>query len=89
MSALCYLQMNDMIAQNEDCKYYYLSIYNSQRWKPNIGRYNTMMTYVNIIGTLLNVEGRMVSDTKEDVSPATRELIPIITGDRVRLDHPN
>lgn len=83
MSALCYLQLNDIIAQNEDCKYYYQSIQTGHKWSPSVGRYNMLMTYVNIVGNLLYVDGCIVANTKETVSPVNISSISEITGARV------
>lgn len=53
MSYEAYMLVNDYLAQNEDCKYYYRDvILNKGKWDGKIGRYNNLMTHVMIIGFL-------------------------------------
>jgi len=45
-----FLLMNDLLCQNEDCKYYYRDkIQKHGEWNPKVGRHNTYRTHVSII----------------------------------------
>lgn len=45
-----YVLFNDLLSQNEDCKYYYRDVViNKKPWKQNIGRRNTMLTHLTVI----------------------------------------
>lgn len=49
-SLLPYLAYNDLLAQNEDCKYYYRSVYEkNENWKTDTGRRNTLLTHMSVI----------------------------------------
>lgn len=49
-SLLPYLAYNDYLAQNEDCKYYYRSVYEKgENWNGSIGRSNTLLTHMSVI----------------------------------------
>ncbi|MBU4693920.1 hypothetical protein KQ878_03435 [Mycoplasma zalophidermidis] len=48
-----YLLYNDLLAQNEDCKYFYRAeSVKNEPWKENNGRLNTFKTHISIIGYL-------------------------------------
>ena len=52
-STKSYLIMNDLLCQNEDCKYYYRDkIVKNEEWKGKIGRHNTYRTHASIINYL-------------------------------------
>lgn len=47
---LPYLAYNDLLAQNEDCKYYYRAVYEKgEDWKSDTGRRNTLLTHMSVI----------------------------------------
>lgn len=53
ISVEAYLLVNDYLAQNEDCKYYYRdSRSGAKGWKGDIGRRNNLLTHIAIIGFL-------------------------------------
>lgn len=50
VSLEAYLLYNDLLVQNEDCKYYFRDIYVKKRpWDNKIGRYNTLLSHISII----------------------------------------
>ena len=52
-STKSYLIMNDLLCQNEDCKYYYRDkIVKNEEWKGKIGRHKTYRTHASIINYL-------------------------------------
>lgn len=45
-----YLLYNDLLVQNEDCKYYYRDvIQNNKVWNSKIGRHNTLLSHISVI----------------------------------------
>jgi hypothetical protein len=45
-----YLIYNDLLVQNEDCKYYYRDvIQRSTIWDSKVGRYNTLLSHISVI----------------------------------------
>jgi hypothetical protein len=45
-----YLLYNDLLVQNEDCKYYYRDTYEkNMEWNSAIGRRNTLLTHLSVI----------------------------------------
>ena len=53
VSLEAYLLINDYLAQNEDCKYYYRDVVRDKgAWDGKIGRYNNLMTHIMIIAYL-------------------------------------
>lgn len=47
---LPYLAYNDLLAQNEDCKYYYRAVHEKKEaWKSDTGRRNTLLTHMSVI----------------------------------------
>ncbi|MBV4446407.1 hypothetical protein KM799_07295 [Clostridium tyrobutyricum] len=53
VSIEAYLYYNDLLAQNEDCKYFYRDCHDNHiKWNPNIGRLNTFLTHISVIGFL-------------------------------------
>ena len=41
---------NDLLVQNEDCKYYYRDTYEKEvEWNSAIGRRNTLLTHLSVI----------------------------------------
>lgn len=50
VSLEAYLLFNDLLVQNEDCKYYYRDTVEKQsEWNSNIGRRNTLLTHLSVI----------------------------------------
>lgn len=50
VSLEAYLIYNDLLVQNEDCKYYYRDVkVNKQKWNDNSGRYNTLLSHISVI----------------------------------------
>lgn len=50
ISLLAYLNCNDYLAQNEDCKYYYRSTNeNNGKWNFKTGRTNTLLTHMSVV----------------------------------------
>ena len=91
VSVEAYLYLNEYIAQNEDCKYYYRGEFSGgRRWGGGMGRSNTLMTYASAIGVL---EGFLDYSTivnglhsKSDVSPLDPKLLPDVTDGIVGLE---
>lgn len=45
-----YLLYNDLLVQNEDCKYYYRDVIQSRRiWNSKVGRHNTLLSHISVI----------------------------------------
>ena len=45
-----YLLYNDLLVQNEDCKYYYRDTFEKNvKWDSKIGRRNTLLTHLSVI----------------------------------------
>lgn len=46
-----YLIYNELLVQNEDCKYYYRSLHDEPKkdWNPKNGRINTMLSHLSVI----------------------------------------
>lgn len=91
VSVEAYLYLNEYIAQNEDCKYYYRGEYTGgKRWGGGMGRSNTLMTYVSAIGALEDLLDHSVIvnglHSKTGVSPLRPEMLPEVTGGIVTLD---
>lgn len=85
-----YLYYNDLLAQNEDCKYYFRDIHiKKNNWDSNTGRYNNLMTHVNILGFLKgNLEFTSLVNSFQNgrgVAPATQKSLPEITNNLVIL----
>lgn len=85
MSFEAFLHYNDLLAWNEDCKYYY----RMQQTKPGIwiretGRVNTLLTHLSIIGYVLGEvrfsEVCVKFARGKGVAPATREQILRVCG---------
>lgn len=50
-SVEAYIYYNDLLAQNEDCKYYYReAILKNKKWNGKLGRFNNLSTHINVIG---------------------------------------
>jgi hypothetical protein len=54
MSLEAFLHYNDLLAWNEDCKYYHREAMKpSPKWLCSTGRLNTLLTHINVIGFIL------------------------------------
>lgn len=86
MSLDAFLHYNNLLAWNEDCKYYYKSQQAERKnWIRNTGRVNTILTHISIIGYLVNqihftdILGKLVRG--RGVGPATNdEIVKICNG---------
>lgn len=47
-----YLYYNDLLCQNEDCKYFYRAKQQSKQWDGQVGRNNTYRTHMSVIAYL-------------------------------------
>lgn len=49
-----YLYYNDLLVQNEECKYYYRDIVENdeKKWNNTTGRQNTLRTHISVISFL-------------------------------------
>lgn len=53
VSLEAYLVFNDLLAQNEDCKYYYKSVeLDGKKWDYTSGRRNTLLSHISVIAYL-------------------------------------
>ncbi len=85
MSLEALLHYNDLLAWNEDCKYFYRDcVLGSKRWHGKVGRVNNLLTHVKIIGWLtkdISLSNLLSSFTwGGGVAAASPEEIRIITG---------
>ena len=70
-----YMLLTDLIAQNEDCKYYYRDeIQYNRTWEGEIGRSNNLMTHINVIAVL---GGKVVPTEETDRLRGRRNVAPI------------
>lgn len=84
VSLEAYLVYNDLLAQNEDCKYYYRDVIeNGKNWDGKIGRFNNLMTHISIIQYLLKeISFTQVVDKfqrGQGVAPASEKDLSAIT----------
>ena len=50
VSLEAYLIYNDLLVQNEDCKYFYRDTkIKKDTWNSNSGRYNTLLSHISVI----------------------------------------
>jgi hypothetical protein len=92
MSFEAFLHVNELLAWNEDCKYYYRENAESgDAWIGATGRVNNLLTHVNVIGVLtgeIRLTKLLAAFTRmRGVSPAVREDVlracaPYVTNDR-------
>lgn len=55
LSFEAYLYYNDLLCQNEDCKYYYKAVHvDHKTWNKTVGRKNTFLTHLLILAFLKN-----------------------------------
>lgn len=86
MSLEAFLHYNDLLAWNEDCKYYYRGVVEDGKdWMGRTGRVNNILSHVTIIGFLMEevklsrIAGKFASGAP-GVAPATSDEIARITG---------
>lgn len=90
MSIEAYLMMNDFLAQNEDCKYYYRDkIVSKKEWDEKIGRSNNLLTHMATIGFLQkNIRFTEITDRFQrgrGVAPISTKEIPLVTEGMVTI----
>ena len=88
VTLLPYLAYNDYLAQNEDCKYYYRSVYDkNESWNGNTGRRNTLLTHMSVIAFIENkLKFTEITDMFQrgmGVAPIPTKLIEDVTNGRV------
>lgn len=83
-----YLMYNDFIAQNEDCKYYYIDVKEKgKRWNSNKGRTNTCLTHVSVIAlikhlyTFAKIMGKFQNG--RGIAPISKQYFSEITKSRI------
>ena len=84
MSFEAYMLINDYLAQNEDCKYYYRDVVQKKgRWDGKIGRNNNLLTHIMIIAFLeKKVRFTDVTDQFQrmrGVAPIPEKLLPEVS----------
>lgn len=83
MSLEAFLCYNDLLAWNEDCKYYYREqLRKSGKWIKNIGRINNLLTHFSVLGWVLgdirfqdilgNLQRGVARPTKKDMGLVAR-----------------
>ncbi len=85
VSLEAYLLYNDLLAQNEDCKYYYRDTYEKGiKWNSSVGRRNTLLTHLSVIeyiqGGVKFSEIMNRFQKGRGVAPITLNSISTITG---------
>lgn len=80
ISLEAFLLYNELLAWNEDCKYYYRNHHEKDgKWLQGIGRVNNLLSHISIIGFLLGKiklsEMIMQFSRGQGVGPATKRLI--------------
>ena len=80
-----YLLYNDLLVQNEDCKYYYRDTFQKgTTWDSSIGRRNTLLTHLSVIeyiqGSVKFSEVMKRFQNGRGVAPITLNSISTITG---------
>lgn len=90
MSFEGFLFYNELLAWNEDCKYYYRNYHvrDTKEWIRKTGRVNTLLTHIRILGHML--EKVPLSDIfdgfarQQGISPASKDEILKICGDFIK-----
>lgn len=83
-----YLIYNDLLVQNEDCKYYYRDVnIRNDAWNSKIGRHNTLLSHISVIEYL---QGRITFSEIMSrfqrgmgVAPVPVSRVPDITNDLI------
>lgn len=88
---VAYLTYNDLIAQNEDCKYWYIANeINHTKWKRDVGRINTCLTHVSVIAyisqlcTFPEIAYRFIKSS--GVAPIPKKYFREITQGRICIN---
>jgi len=83
-----FLHYNNLLAWNEDCKYYYRALQKGKAWMRATGRVNNLLTHISVLGNLL---GELKTfdvfykfSTGAGVAPASTEEILRITAGLVQ-----
>lgn len=79
-----YLMYNDLLVQNEDCKYYYRDVILRETiWNSNVGRCNTLLSHISVIeylqGKITFSEIMTRFQGGMGVAPVTLGRVPVIT----------
>ncbi len=84
ISIEAFLYYNELLAWNEDCKYYYREqLKGTEKWIGDIGRINNLLSHVSILGAILgdikfaDIMGRLQRGV---VKATNKELISICKG---------
>jgi hypothetical protein len=88
LSLEAYIYLNDLLCQNEDCKYYYLDVeLNSVDWNIKKGRRNTYLTHLSVLAYLENMlTFTQIMDKFQrgrGVAPLELKYIPKLTGNLI------
>lgn len=79
-----FLHYNNLLAWNEDSKYYYRAVQKGKAWMGAIGRVNNLLTHISVLGYLLSelktFDVFYKFSTGAGVAPAGTEEIQRITG---------
>lgn len=85
-----YLYYNDLLCQNEDCKYYYRdTLIKKIDWDTNVGRRNTYWTHISIIGLLkgqIRLTNIMDKFQRTQVAPIAQRDIPMVTDNIIKKE---
>lgn len=83
-----YLHYNNLLAWNEDCKYYFRELQKGKPWMKETGRVNTLLTHITMLGYLLgeirDLDVFYRFCTGNGVAPVENDEIPRITGGLVQ-----
>lgn len=90
VSIEAYLYYNDLLAQNEDCKYYFRDIFEKgkAKWDSDIGRHNTLLTHASVISFLkgeMKFSEIMNKFTHGGVAPIAKKSIAQVTEGLVEM----
>ncbi len=86
ISSEAFLYYNDLLAWNEDCKYYYRNMYvqGNNTWIDKIGRPNNLLTHISVLGGVLGdikFQDIMGGLTNNGVAPMTIKNLRLIFSD--------
>lgn len=82
-----FLYYLDILAQQEDCKYYYTrKLKGNKNMKIGVGRVNNLLTIVNVINRIINDRpcGDIVSSFGKGVRPIKTVEMELVTGGLVK-----
>jgi len=78
LSIEAFLYYNDLLAWNEDCKYYYRNmLYKDGKWMNKTGRVNNLLTHIHILGCFLKdlKWSKLLGKLQRGVAPPTQTEI--------------